>query len=73
MAHFIDRSIREAAILTWALTFFFIAIIAAVFGFSGIASSSAGITRVLFYFFLMAFVLSLIIIFGLDRNPRARS
>jgi uncharacterized membrane protein YtjA (UPF0391 family) len=71
MAHFIDRSIREVAMLSWSLTFFFIAIIAAVFGFGGIASSAAGIAQVLFFIFLVAFVLSLIINFGRGRNPRS--
>ena len=38
--------------LSWALTFFVIAIIAAVFGFGGIAASAAGIAKVLFFLFL---------------------
>lgn len=45
--------------LSWALTFFVLALIAAVFGFGGIAAASAGIARVLFFLFLVLFVISL--------------
>ena len=34
--------------LGWAVTFLIIAVIAAVFGFGGIAAASAGIAKVLF-------------------------
>jgi uncharacterized membrane protein YtjA (UPF0391 family) len=46
--------------LSWALIFFVVAIIAAVFGFGGIASASAGIAQILFFVFLVLFVVSLI-------------
>lgn len=46
--------------LYWALVFFIVAIIAAVFGFGGIASASAGIAQVLFFIFLALFVITLI-------------
>jgi len=46
--------------LSWALTFFIIAIIAAVFGFGGIASGATAIAQVCFFFFVVAFVASLI-------------
>jgi uncharacterized membrane protein YtjA (UPF0391 family) len=46
--------------LSWALIFFVVAIIAAVFGFGGIATASAGIAQVLFFLFLVLFVVSLI-------------
>jgi Protein of unknown function (DUF1328). len=46
--------------LGWALTFFVIAIIAAVFGFGGIASASAGIAKILFFIFLALFVIALL-------------
>ena len=35
--------------LSWALTFFIIAIIAAFLGFGGIAGSAAGIAKILFF------------------------
>ena len=37
-----------------------IAIIAAVFGFGGVAASAAGIAKVLFFIFLVLFLISLI-------------
>ncbi|MDQ2094970.1 DUF1328 domain-containing protein [Rhodalgimonas zhirmunskyi] len=46
--------------LGWAITFFVVAIIAAVFGFGGIASASAGIAQILFFLFLALFVIALI-------------
>lgn len=46
--------------LSWAIGFFIVAIIAAVFGFGGIATSAAGIAKVLFFLFLIAFVVSLL-------------
>ncbi|MGE4130895.1 MAG: DUF1328 domain-containing protein [Bdellovibrionales bacterium] len=47
--------------LSWALTFFVVAIIAAFFGFGGVAAASAGIAQTLFYIFLFLFVLSLVV------------
>lgn len=46
--------------LGWALTFLIVALIAAVFGFGGIASASAGIAQILFFVFIALFVLTLI-------------
>ena len=46
--------------LYWAVVFFIIAIIAAVFGFSDIAGAATGIARILFFIFLILFVLSLV-------------
>jgi len=51
---------RRTHMLSWALIFFVVAIIAAVFGFGGIASASAGIAQILFFLFLVLFVVSLI-------------
>ena len=42
--------------LGWALTFLIVAIIAAVFGFTGIVAASAGIAKILFFVFLILFV-----------------
>lgn len=46
--------------LGWAITFLVIALIAAVFGFGGIASASAGIAQILFFVFLVLFAITLI-------------
>ena len=47
--------------LRWAVIFFIISIIAAVFGFGGIASATAGIAKVLFFLFLVIALVMLII------------
>ncbi len=46
--------------LGWAVVFLIIALMAAVFGFGGIAAASAGIAKLLFFIFLVLFVISLI-------------
>lgn len=48
--------------LKWSTIFFVIAIIAAIFGFTGIAAGAASIAKVLFFIFLLLFLLT--IIFG---------
>jgi len=52
--------------LYWALVFFIVALVAAVFGFGGIAVASAGIAKILFFLFVVLFVISLIM--GLARR-----
>lgn len=46
--------------LGWALTFFIIALVAAVFGFTGIAAAATGVAKVLFFVFLVLFLVSLV-------------
>jgi uncharacterized membrane protein YtjA (UPF0391 family) len=50
----------EAHMLGWALTFFVLAIIAALPGFGGIAGSAAGIAQFLFVVFLVLLVVTFI-------------
>lgn len=57
--------------LSWALTFFVIAIIAAVFGFTGIAAGAASIAKLLFLIFLGLFLVS-IIVHGVRAAGRGR-
>ena len=47
--------------LYWTLVFLVLSMIAAVFGFGGIATASAGIAEVLFFIFLVMFVGSVIL------------
>ena len=54
--------------LYWAVVFFIVAIIAAVFGFGGIAAGATTIAQVLFFLFLVVFLASLIS--GLARRNR---
>ena len=44
--------------LSWALTFFILALVAAFFGFGGIASAAAGIAKILFVIFVILFIAS---------------
>jgi uncharacterized membrane protein YtjA (UPF0391 family) len=46
--------------LRWALAFFIIALIAAVFGFGGIALAAVGIAKILFFIFLVLFLVALV-------------
>jgi uncharacterized membrane protein YtjA (UPF0391 family) len=52
--------------LYYALVFFLIAIVAAIFGFGGIAAGAVSIAKVLFFIFLVLFIVSLI--WGLMRR-----
>ncbi len=46
--------------LYWAAIFFLIAIFAGVFGFGFVASSAAGIAKILFFVFLVFAIVSLV-------------
>ena len=54
--------------LYYAIVFFVIALVAAVFGFGGIAAGAVEIAKILFFIFLVLFVASLI--FGLMRRSK---
>jgi len=56
--------------LSWAITFFIVAIVAAVFGFGGLAAGAVEIAKVLFFLFLIGFIVSLILhLRGRGRGP----
>ncbi len=55
-------------LLRWALIFLVISIVAALFGFGGIAAASAGIAKLLFYIFIALFVLTLVLGLFLGRR-----
>jgi uncharacterized membrane protein YtjA (UPF0391 family) len=57
--------------LSWAIGFLVIAIVAALFGFGGVASASAGIAQILFFVFIALFVIALIANALRGRAPRA--
>jgi uncharacterized membrane protein YtjA (UPF0391 family) len=46
--------------LRWTLIFLVVAIVAAAFGFGGIAAASSGIARILFFVFLILFIASVL-------------
>ena len=47
-------------LLKWAFIFFVVALVAAAFGFTGIAAGAASIAKILFYLFLGIFFVLLI-------------
>jgi uncharacterized membrane protein YtjA (UPF0391 family) len=51
---------KEKSMLNWALTFLLVALLAALFGFTGIALATAGVAKILFFLFLVLFIASLI-------------
>jgi uncharacterized membrane protein YtjA (UPF0391 family) len=55
-----SANLEEFAMLYWAAVFFVVALIAAVFGFGGIAASAVGVAKILFFVFLILAVVSLI-------------
>jgi len=52
--------------LYWALVFFIVAIVAALFGFGGIAAGAVNIAQILFFIFIVLFLISLLM--GLARR-----
>lgn len=56
--------------LYWTLVFLVVAMVAALFGFSGIYVAAAGIAKILFFVFLVLFVVSLLA-GGMNRRPLA--
>ncbi|MBF0387892.1 MAG: DUF1328 domain-containing protein [Candidatus Omnitrophica bacterium] len=52
--------------LNWAVTFFVVAIIAALLGFTSIAGSAVEIAKILFFVFLVLAIITFI--FGRPRN-----
>ncbi|MFQ1702082.1 DUF1328 domain-containing protein [Loktanella agnita] len=61
--------------LNYALTFLAIALIAALFGYGGIATASAGIAQFIFVIFLLLFIGSLFLhaMRATNSNDRRRS
>lgn len=46
--------------LSWAVTFLVIALVAALLGFGGIAGTAVGIAKIIFFVFLVLFLVSII-------------
>jgi len=57
---------EDDVMLYWAAVFFVIALVAAVFGFGGVAAGAAEIAKILFFIFLVIFIVTAI--FGLIRR-----
>ena len=63
-----NANVHGGFMLRYAAIFFVIAIVAAVFGFGGIALAAAGIAKILFFVFLILFLVSLISGLGSRRH-----
>ena len=57
--------------LRWAASFFVISLVAALFGFTGIAQGAAEIAKVLFYIFLAIF--AVFVILGVTAAQKLRT
>ena len=57
--------------LSWAITFFLLAIVAAIFGFGGLAGTFAVAAKVLFAAFVVLFFVTLVanLVSGKKTNP----
>jgi uncharacterized membrane protein YtjA (UPF0391 family) len=53
-------NLKEIIMLYYAALFFVIALVAALFGFGGIAAGAVEIAKILFFIFLVLFVVSLV-------------
>ena len=53
---------KAAAVLHYAVCFFIVAIVAAVFGFGGLPAGAANIARIVFFVFLL--VAAVMVVFG---------
>jgi uncharacterized membrane protein YtjA (UPF0391 family) len=56
--------------LRWALAFLVISLIAALFGFTGIAVAAAGIAKALFFIFLVITLIFVVLAFSAGRALR---
>ncbi len=57
--------------LYWAAIFLVVALVAALFGFGGVANAAVDIAQILFFVFLVLFVVAILV--GLFRGRRGAS
>jgi uncharacterized membrane protein YtjA (UPF0391 family) len=69
VAHGRRHTRNEGIMLYWAAVFFVIAIVAAAFGFGGIAAGAVSIAKILFVIFLVLFLVSAIAGIAGRRGP----
>lgn len=60
---------RRLIMLRWALIFLVIALVAALFGFGGLAAAATNIAQILFYVFLVLFLIALLFSLISGRKP----
>ncbi|MCA9305800.1 MAG: DUF1328 domain-containing protein [Phycisphaerales bacterium] len=56
--------------LRWAVIFFIVAIIAAIFGFGNISAAATDIAKILFYIFIVIFLISLLLGLAGGKKPK---
>jgi uncharacterized membrane protein YtjA (UPF0391 family) len=59
----------ENEMLGWALLFLIVALVAGLFGFTGLAIASASIAQILFYIFVALFIISGLVYLLRGRAP----
>lgn len=57
--------------LRWALGFLILALVAALFGFGGVAAVSVDIAQILFFVFAVFFIVALVLGFGRRGGTRS--
>lgn len=55
--------------LNWVFTFLVVAVVAAIFGFGGIAGSAVEIAKMIFYVAIILFVISAVLHLATGRSP----
>jgi uncharacterized membrane protein YtjA (UPF0391 family) len=61
---------KEIQMLRWAVIFFLVAIVAAIFGFGNISAAATDIARILFYVFIVIFLLTLVMHLMGGKGPK---
>lgn len=56
--------------LRWAVIFFLVAIVAAIFGFGNISAAATDIARILFFVFIVIFLVTLIMHLMGGKGPK---
>ena len=65
----VPQSIQESNMLGWAITFLVVALVAALFGFAGIAVFAVDIARIIFFVAIILFVISAVVTLIRGRTP----
>lgn len=58
--------------LSWALTFLVVALVAGLLGFTTIAGAAMGVAKIVFFLFLVLFVVSLVMHLARGSSPPRR-
>jgi uncharacterized membrane protein YtjA (UPF0391 family) len=63
------NSCKERIMLGWAITFLIVALVAALFGFGGIADMAVDIARIIFFVAIILFLISAVVTLIRGRSP----